>query len=227
MEPDAEQQCEARLAKAAALDPGSVDVAQATASMRISQQRLDDANAEMTKALRLLQGMGEARCTALAAAPPPPPPHPRRPRRRRAPCIRLPRDDGQVPAGAGPPRGRCPPLRPPAGGGRHGDGGLVPHGLRTARRWRARAVVAVPRRRPRGALAPAPPPQLLPGPLTRRRCCLQSVRKKRKADPDPELAVQEHQFEKLRAEVASAAASGAAGDMEEEDDDDDDDDGDE
>lgn len=61
MDADAEAQCEAAISRALAVSPDSPEAHQACASMRISQQRLDDASASMSRALELMQGKGARR----------------------------------------------------------------------------------------------------------------------------------------------------------------------
>lgn len=69
MEEDAEQQCEQHLQQALSRDPSNPEVTQAMASMRISQQNLEDANTWMDKTVELLQKCGTCVCAPRLPSP--------------------------------------------------------------------------------------------------------------------------------------------------------------
>lgn len=60
-EPDAESRCEYFVQEAVRIDPKNPEAVQTYASLRISQQRLDEANAFMTQTLALLASYGARR----------------------------------------------------------------------------------------------------------------------------------------------------------------------
>jgi cytochrome c-type biogenesis protein CcmH/NrfG len=62
-EPDAEQKCEAYLEQALKIDPNSVEAYQTLASVRLSQQRPDDAKQALEKSIELWSHLDASKYT--------------------------------------------------------------------------------------------------------------------------------------------------------------------